>query len=110
MRFNVDGVAMQGLRPLARALQGTRPRRQGLPDTNTDIGNDKENEDITSEPDMNTFGHGVICMARNCLPALDLIDSGQWTIADMRRWLNAMISNDAEYLEEVKEKMRGNKS
>lgn len=57
------------------------------------------------EPSMNTFSHGVVAMARNCLPALDQIESGKWTVADMRRWLNAVITNDAKYLEEVKEQI-----
>jgi hypothetical protein len=59
---------------------------------------------------QNQFGYGVVCMARNCLPALDLIDSGRWTTKDARKWLNAVISKDScdaqDYAREVAEAMK----
>ncbi len=48
---------------------------------------------------MNDFANGVNSMARNCKAALQLIDQGRWTIGDAHRWIDAVINQDAAYLE-----------
>ena len=56
-------------------------------------------------PARNDFEYGVKSMARNCLPAIALIDAGRWTTSDARRWLNAVISDDPNYAREVAPKI-----
>jgi hypothetical protein len=47
------------------------------------------------------FSYGVISMARNCLPACQLLKQGKWTIEDMEKWLQAIIDSDSQYFSEV---------
>ena len=47
------------------------------------------------------FAKGVVSMCRNTLPAIRLIRQGRWTLDDMERWVEAVISNDASYLSEA---------
>lgn len=47
--------------------------------------------------DENSFAGGVISMARNTLPAVELIRAGKWTLDQMEQWLNAVLANDAKY-------------
>lgn len=50
----------------------------------------------------NSFAAGTVSMARSSLPAIELIRSGKWTLENAERWLNAVINNDAEFLNEIK--------
>jgi hypothetical protein len=50
----------------------------------------------------NSFASGTASMARSSLAAIELIRSGRWTLESAERWLNAVINNDAEYLNEIK--------
>ena len=43
-------------------------------------------------------------MARNTLPAVELVRSGKWTLDDVERWLNAVITDDPSYAQEIKDK------
>ena len=54
--------------------------------------------------DGNTFSGGVKSMARNTLPAVELVRSGKWTLDDVERWLNAVITDDPSYAQEIKDK------
>lgn len=47
------------------------------------------------------FACGVTRMARNCLPAVDLVRQGRWTLDDMERWLKACIADDLTGVGEV---------
>lgn len=40
-------------------------------------------------------------MARNCISAVQLMRTGKWDLNDVERWLNAVISNDSNYLRQV---------
>lgn len=51
---------------------------------------------------MTDFQQGETAMARSCLAALSLIRAGRWSIADAEEWLNAVIQNDARYVDGVK--------
>jgi hypothetical protein len=55
----------------------------------------------TSFTELNTFAGGVASMANNCLPAVELLRSGRWTLEKFERWLKAIIENDAKFLSEV---------
>lgn len=52
---------------------------------------------------MNEFSLGVKSMARNTIPALNLVRKGEWTLDDVERWLNAVIGDDVNYLEETQQ-------
>lgn len=42
-----------------------------------------------------TFTGGVQAMAWNCLPAVELVRHGRWTLDDMKEWLQAVVDTDA---------------
>ena len=50
---------------------------------------------------LSDFAHGVSAMARNTLPALELYESGRWSLQDVKDWLNAVINEDLGYLNAV---------
>lgn len=41
------------------------------------------------------FQQGVQAMARNCLPAVELVRKGVWTLGDMEKWLQWVIASDS---------------
>jgi len=49
-----------------------------------------------------TFAGGIASMSRHSLAAIELIRRGQWTLDKMERWLNAVISNDPKYFDEIR--------
>lgn len=42
------------------------------------------------------FSNGVKEMARNVIPAIQLVHKGIWTLGDMEDWLNAVINETEE--------------
>lgn len=42
------------------------------------------------------FSNGVKAMARNVIPAIQLVHKGAWTLGDMEDWLNAVINETEE--------------
>jgi len=49
-----------------------------------------------------TFTDGERAMIKHCLCGVELIESGNWSVAKFKRWLNACMHNDPKFLEEVK--------
>jgi hypothetical protein len=56
--------------------------------------------------ETNNFANGVKSMARNVLPACQLLRSGKWTVDDLERWLNAVINDDPAYIAEAARQIR----
>src|SRR5678815_62086 len=52
-----------------------------------------------------TFIGGVIAMALSCKAAAGLVSRGEWDMAAFDRWLDAVISNDVEFLKSERAKM-----
>lgn len=41
-----------------------------------------------------SFSDGVVSMARNTLSAVKLVRSGRWSLDDLEKWLEAVITDD----------------
>jgi hypothetical protein len=56
------------------------------------------------------FSEGVVNMARNCKAGVELVRSGKWTLEQLDKWLDAVITNDAQFLNdtvrEISERMQ----
>ena len=50
---------------------------------------------------MDPFVSGIHSMARSCLAATELVRQSRWTLDDVDKWINAVLSQDAAYLEKA---------
>lgn len=53
----------------------------------------------------NAFGHGVVSMARNTKPVVEMLRSGRWTLEQFDQWLDAVIGEKPMCQLEVLEKL-----